>query len=119
MGRIRFETRCRADVLETWEVDAPEALYLMTPEDQADWLHAALSEGRAEFVSERAEGEEDRNVLEGIEPAPPREKAAAILAELAEECGYSPEGGCSLDSLITYKDALEDRLTAAYERTTP
>jgi hypothetical protein len=31
------------------------------------------------------------------------------LAELRQACGYSPNTACELDSLIDYKDALEER----------
>ncbi len=37
------------------------------------------------------------------------QRAVAHLQALARECGYDPEGDSSLDALIAYKDALEDR----------
>ncbi len=36
--------------------------------------------------------------------------AADTVEELRRDCGYDPEGDSSVDALIAYKDALEDRL---------
>lgn len=38
-----------------------------------------------------------------------------VLAALREDCGYDPEGDTGVDSLIDYKDALEDRFYGAHE----
>ena len=38
------------------------------------------------------------------------QRAVAHLQALARECGYDAEGDSSIDALIAYKDALEDRL---------
>jgi hypothetical protein len=32
------------------------------------------------------------------------------MVVLRHECGYDPNGDSSIDALIAYKDALEDRL---------
>lgn len=34
------------------------------------------------------------------------------LEELQKDCGYSPDEDCSVDDLIAYKDALEERVYA-------
>lgn len=39
--------------------------------------------------------------------------ATAALDALAEECEYDPDGECSGDALVDYKDAVEDRLRSA------
>lgn len=49
-------------------------------------------------------------------PRKPAEAVAAArsdLHQLADACGYSPEKECSVDALIAYKDAVEDRAFAA------
>lgn len=46
---------------------------------------------------------------------PPAAVAAAHddLTGVASACGYSPDEECSIDALIDYKDAIEDRLHGA------
>jgi hypothetical protein len=69
-------------------------------------------------VDLRRGGEELRSGLRGqltatnpfvASPADSRD-AVAALEQLRGECGYDPNGDSSIDALIAYKDALEDRL---------
>ncbi len=77
-------------------------------------LPTGLSCGRVDL---RRAAEELRSELRGqltatnpfVTSADSRD-AIAALEQLRRECGYDPEGDSSIDALIAYKDALEDRL---------
>lgn len=60
LKRIRFQTRCLATLVETWEANVPEDL-------EGEALHDALMgalgpEGTADFIEESGEDEQDRDI---------------------------------------------------------
>lgn len=64
---VEFRTVGEARLVETWRVEIPE-IEALAPDELHDRLNSELHAGNCEFVAERAEDEQNREILtESIE----------------------------------------------------
>jgi len=85
MSEIEYESVCRADLRETWRVEKPDGWDALSAEQRSDFLDEAMQEGSAEFVSERPENEEDRDIdLGSVEEIPDKPDDGSMAAKLTD-----------------------------------